>query len=178
MASKTSEPVKIKEPIKVTDTDDTNVKKGDTNAKKEEHAAGKVEKTPDEWRKELTDQEFYVLRQKGTERAFTGEFWNSKEKGTYTCAGCGQKLFESGTKFNSGTGWPSFFQPIEKGAVGEEKDTSFGMVRIEVVCSRCEGHLGHVFDDGPRPTGLRYCVNSVSLDFEPVRDEEKKPEDE
>ena len=125
----------------------------------------KVEKTEDQWKKELTEQEFYVLRQEGTERAFSGEFWDNKEKGTYVCGGCQLPLFSSSTKYKSGTGWPSFWEPIKKEHVGEHKDTRYGMVRVEVHCNRCGGHLGHVFEDGPKPTGLRYCINSVSLDF-------------
>ena len=123
-------------------------------------------KTDTEWKSTLTPLQYDVLRKKGTERAFTGEYWDHHEKGTYQCAGCGQPLFTSDTKFESGTGWPSFYQPIKEDAVAILKDVSFGMVREEVNCSRCGGHLGHVFDDGPQPTGLRYCMNSVSLKFE------------
>lgn len=126
----------------------------------------KVVKTEDQWRSELTPEEFYVLRESGTERAFTGDLWNHKDQGTYTCAGCGLPLFHSDTKFKSGTGWPSFFEPIEVGYVDEIADYTHGMVRTEVNCARCDGHLGHVFEDGPNPTGLRYCINSVSLNFE------------
>lgn len=125
----------------------------------------KIQKSEDEWKKVLTDMEYYVLREKGTERAFTGELLDNKEVGIYTCAACQLPLFESSTKFKSGTGWPSFYQPINKINVAEEDDTSYGMVRTEVLCARCGGHLGHVFPDGPQPTGLRYCINSVSLDF-------------
>lgn len=124
------------------------------------------EKSDKEWKKELSKEQFRVLRLKGTEQAFTGKFWNHKEKGTYKCAGCGIALFESDTKFDSGCGWPSFFTPSDENNIQEEIDTSHGMVRTEVLCKNCGGHLGHVFDDGPKPTGLRYCINSVSLDFE------------
>lgn len=125
-----------------------------------------MKKNDAEWKKELTPLQYDVLRKKGTERAFTGEYCDNHEKGTYYCAGCHQALFDSGTKFESGTGWPSFYKPISEGAVSINKDSSYGMVREEVVCSHCGGHLGHVFDDGPKPTGLRYCMNSVSLKFE------------
>ncbi len=123
----------------------------------------KVEKSDDQWRKELTAEQFYVLRQKGTERAFTGEYESFKGQGIFKCAGCGTVLFDSATKYNSGSGWPSFYQPADPAAVVEHRDVSHGMVRIEVTCANCGGHLGHVFPDGPRPTGLRYCINSLSL---------------
>ena len=125
----------------------------------------KITKADAEWKKELSEMEYYVLRQKGTERAFTGDLWNNHEKGTYVCAACGLPLFSSDTKFESGTGWPSFYQPIKPEYVADEKDHSYGMTRDEVMCARCGGHQGHVFADGPKPTGLRYCINSVSLDF-------------
>ncbi|EJF09477.1 MULTISPECIES: peptide-methionine (R)-S-oxide reductase MsrB [Pontibacter] len=124
-----------------------------------------INKTEAEWKKQLTPAQYYVLRQKGTERAFSGKYNDHKEKGVYTCAACGNEVFTSDTKFDSGTGWPSFFRPISSKNVREVADRSMGMVRTEVVCGRCGGHLGHVFDDGPKPTGLRYCLNSVALGF-------------
>lgn len=131
----------------------------------------KVNKTDNEWKKELTPEQYRVLREKGTERPFTGKYWNTKEPGVYRCAGCGQILFESDTKFDSGCGWPSFSAPDSSNAVATAQDHSLFAERTEVLCSKCGGHLGHVFDDGPKPTGLRYCINSVSLKFD-----EKKPE--
>jgi peptide-methionine (R)-S-oxide reductase len=122
-----------------------------------------VTKTEDEWRNQLTPEQYAVCRNKGTERAFTGAYYNSKERGTYHCSCCGQELFRSETKYDSGSGWPSFYAPMQDAAVTTATDRSHGMVRTEVMCSACGGHLGHVFEDGPEPTGLRYCINSISL---------------
>lgn len=126
-----------------------------------------IRKTEAQWKSELEPLAYQVLREKGTERAFSGKYDDHKKPGTYTCNACGLALFSSNAKFDSGTGWPSFYQPIDKTHVLEETDNALGMKRVEILCHRCGGHLGHVFDDGPRPTGLRYCMNSVSLSFQP-----------
>jgi peptide-methionine (R)-S-oxide reductase len=131
----------------------------------------RVEKSEQEWREELSDEEYRILRQKGTERAFSGRYDREKREGTYRCKGCGTPLFSSDTKYDSGSGWPSFYAPMDASNVREETDRSHGMRRTEVLCAVCDGHLGHVFPDGPRPTGLRYCVNSASLELDPEEEE-------
>jgi len=137
-----------------------------SEAKTNQSEFAHVDKSEADWKKELTPQQYRVLREKGTEAPFTGKYWNEHANGVYRCAACGNPLFDSETKFESGTGWPSFYEPIESGRVVNEDDRSHFMKRTEVHCARCGGHLGHVFDDGPQPTGLRYCINSASLDLD------------
>ena len=132
-----------------------------------------VEKSAEEWKSSLTEMEYYVLREAGTERSFTGPYWDNKKEGLYVCGGCGLPLFDSETKYKSGTGWPSFYEPVAEKVIKEDVDYNIGYKRTEVLCARCDGHLGHVFPDGPKPTGLRYCINGASLDFIEAQESEE-----
>jgi len=138
---------------------------------------GKLNKTEREWQRELSPEEYRITRQKGTEPAFTGQYWNTKQQGTYVCRCCGTELFTSDTKYDSGSGWPSFYRPVNAGAIDEQEDSTHGMTLTEIICHNCDAHLGHVFEDGPQPTGLRYCVNSASLQLKTneKNDEETYP---
>ena len=142
-----------------------------------EMVMGKLNKTEREWQRELSPEEYRITRQKGTEPAFTGQYWNTKQQGTYVCRCCGTELFTSDTKYDSGSGWPSFYRPVNAGAIDEQEDSTHGMTRTEIICHNCDAHLGHVFEDGPQPTGLRYCVNSASLQLKTKEknDEETYP---
>lgn len=135
----------------------------------------KINKRAEEWQRSLSPEQFRILREKGTERAFTGKYHDCKTPGMYHCAGCGEPLFDSKTKYDSGSGWPSFYAPVSEESVASERDMSHGMVRVEVHCARCGGHLGHVFPDGPEPTGLRFCINSASLELEPAKGDKHGP---
>lgn len=140
-----------------------------TDNASESSKAEQLDLPENEWRQRLSSEQYHVLREAGTERAFTGRYWNNHQDGEYRCAGCGEPLFESDTKYDSGSGWPSFTRPADPAAVTEHADTSYGMRRVEARCAKCDGHLGHIFDDGPGPEGLRYCINSASLDFKPSK---------